>query len=104
MRIVAARPDPDLVRLPWSTPLEEWGDDVVVPLPRGLSRHVVRNQDTLRRQLAARGITATQATISRDIKDLKLVKRASDGAYQKAGADDTGPSGDRAAAFIPSPT
>jgi tRNA A-37 threonylcarbamoyl transferase component Bud32 len=42
MRIVAARPDPDLVRLPWSTPLEEWGDDVVVPLPRGLSRHVVR--------------------------------------------------------------
>ena len=42
MRIVAARPHPDLVRLPWSTPLEEWGDDVVVPLPRGLSRHVVR--------------------------------------------------------------
>ena len=24
------------------TPLEEWPDDVVVPLPRGLSRHVVR--------------------------------------------------------------
>lgn len=42
MRIVAARPDPALVGLPWSTPLEEWGDDVVVPLPRGLSRHVVR--------------------------------------------------------------
>lgn len=42
MRIVAARPDPGLVRLPWSTPLEEWGTDVVVPLPRGLSRHVVR--------------------------------------------------------------
>ena len=42
MRIVAARPDPALVALPWSTPLEEWGDDVVVPLPRGLSRHVVR--------------------------------------------------------------
>ena len=42
MRIVAARPDPALFALPWSTPLEEWGDDVVVPLPRGLSRHVVR--------------------------------------------------------------
>jgi hypothetical protein len=42
MRIVAARPDPALVALPWSTSLEEWGDDVVVPLPRGLSRHVVR--------------------------------------------------------------
>jgi len=42
LRIVAARTDPGIVRLPWSTPLEEWPDDVVVPLPRGLSRHVVR--------------------------------------------------------------
>lgn len=42
LRIVASRPDPALVTLPWSRPLEEWGDDVVVPLPRGLSRHVVR--------------------------------------------------------------
>ena len=45
---------------------------------------VVRSQDTLRRHLAARGIKATQATISRDIKELGLVKRAADGAYQKA--------------------
>ena len=42
LRIVATRPDPAIVRLPWSRPLEQWGDDVVVPLPRGLSRHVVR--------------------------------------------------------------
>ncbi len=42
LRIVASRPDPAIVTLPWSTPLEEWGDDYVVPLPRGLSRHVVR--------------------------------------------------------------
>src|SRR5215210_5354393 len=42
LRIVASRPDPAIVTLPWSTPLEEWSDDVVVPLPRGLSRHVVR--------------------------------------------------------------
>ena len=49
-----------------------------------VSRQVVRSQDTLRRQLAARGITATQATISRDIKELGLVKRAADGAYQRA--------------------
>ena len=49
-----------------------------------VSRQVVRSQNTLRRQLAARGITATQATISRDIKELGLVKRAADGAYQKA--------------------
>ncbi|QCX29275.1 DUF4032 domain-containing protein [Nocardioides jishulii] len=42
LRIVASRPDPALVRLPWQLPLEEWGDEYVVPLPRGLSRHVVR--------------------------------------------------------------
>ncbi len=42
LRIVASRPDPAIVRLPWSVPLEEWGDQYVVPLPRGLSRHVVR--------------------------------------------------------------
>jgi hypothetical protein len=42
MRIVASRPDPAILRLPWHLPLEEWSDDVVVPLPRGLSRHVVR--------------------------------------------------------------
>ena len=42
MRIVASRPDPAILGLPWDTPLEEWPDDVVVPLPRGLSRHVVR--------------------------------------------------------------
>src|SRR3954453_20496866 len=40
-RIVANRPDPALVTLPWSVPLEEWTEHVV-PLPRGLSRHVVR--------------------------------------------------------------
>src|SRR5690242_3425778 len=42
LRIVASRPDPAIVTLPWSTPLEEWTDEHVVPLPRGLSRHVVR--------------------------------------------------------------
>jgi hypothetical protein len=42
LHVVANRPDPALLGLPWSTPLEQWPDDVVVPLPRGLSRHVVR--------------------------------------------------------------
>lgn len=42
LRIVASRPDPAIIKLPWSTPLEEWSDEYVVPLPRGLSRHVVR--------------------------------------------------------------
>ncbi|HTW15416.1 MAG TPA: DUF4032 domain-containing protein [Nocardioides sp.] len=42
LRIVASRPDPAIIALPWSQPLEEWDEQYVVPLPRGLSRHVVR--------------------------------------------------------------
>src|SRR3954451_8096865 len=42
LHIVASRPDPAVLRLPWSTSLAEWSDDYVVPLPRGLSRHIVR--------------------------------------------------------------
>ena len=33
LRIVASRPDPAIVTLPWSVPLEEWGDPYVLPLP-----------------------------------------------------------------------
>lgn len=35
-------PTPSLATLPWSTPLEEWPEDLVVALPRGISRHIVR--------------------------------------------------------------
>lgn len=42
LHIVANRPAPALLTLPWSTPLADWTDEHVVPLPRGLSRHVVR--------------------------------------------------------------
>ena len=49
-----------------------------------VSRRAVRSQDELRQQLASLGIRATQATISRDVKELGLVKRAADGAYQTA--------------------
>lgn len=49
-----------------------------------VSARPVRSQDALRRLLAAMGIQATQATISRDVKELGLVKRSADGAYQSA--------------------
>jgi hypothetical protein len=42
MRILATKPNPELVTLPWDVPLEEWPERFVVQLPRGLSRHVVR--------------------------------------------------------------
>jgi transcriptional regulator of arginine metabolism len=47
----------------------------------------VSSQDTLQRRLRAKGINATQATISRDLKELGLVKRAGDGAYGRPGQD-----------------
>ncbi|BFO17652.1 DUF4032 domain-containing protein [Streptomyces sp. KM77-8] len=31
-----------LLELPWQLPLEEWPEEYLVPLPRGISRHVVR--------------------------------------------------------------
>jgi transcriptional regulator of arginine metabolism len=45
------------------------------------------SQEALREKLQARGITATQATISRDLKELGLVKRAGDGAYVRPGLE-----------------
>lgn len=47
-----------------------------------VSRREVRSQDALRLLLANLGIEATQATISRDVKELGLVKRAADGLYR----------------------
>lgn len=40
--IIAARPDPALLDLPWQLPLEEWPEERLAALPRGISRHVVR--------------------------------------------------------------
>jgi transcriptional regulator of arginine metabolism len=56
-----------------------------------IDRDVLHSQEQLRRRLHARGFEATQATISRDIKELGLVKRAGDGAYQRPGVDTTNP-------------
>ncbi|MYN66494.1 MAG: arginine repressor [Acidobacteria bacterium] len=55
-----------------------------------VSREAICSQDALGRKLRARGFHATQATISRDIKELQLVKRASDGAYERPGASEGG--------------
>ena len=48
-------------------------------------REPLHSQEALRRRLLQRGFEATQATISRDIKELGLVKRATDGAYRRPG-------------------
>jgi transcriptional regulator of arginine metabolism len=57
-----------------------------------VEREAITSQEQLREQLRARGIETTQATLSRDIRELGLVKRAADGAYRRAGPES--PSGD----------
>ncbi len=56
-----------------------------------VDREVLTSQEMLQRRLKARGVSATQATISRDLKELGLVKRAGDGAYGRAGQEGASP-------------
>jgi transcriptional regulator of arginine metabolism len=51
----------------------------------------VRSQEQLRQRLVSRGFDVTQATLSRDIKELGLLKRSSDGAYQANGLEHAAP-------------
>jgi len=62
-----------------------------------VEREPLRKQEELRRRLRQRGFDATQATISRDIKELGLMKRAGDGAYQRGGDDAANPESARSA-------
>lgn len=52
-----------------------------------VEHEAVRSQEQLRQRMAARGFDVTQATLSRDIKELGLLKRSSDGAYQPGGVE-----------------
>lgn len=42
MQLTGNPEEPDLAYLPWNTALEDWPEDIVVALPRGISRHIVR--------------------------------------------------------------
>lgn len=59
-----------------------------------VDQEAVASQEELRLRLSARGIEATQATISRDLKELRLVKRAGDGAYVRPGVERSSPTTD----------
>lgn len=51
-----------------------------------IARESISSQEMLRQRLECRGVCVTQATLSRDLKELGVVKRVSDGAYQRADA------------------
>ena len=56
LELTAARPDPALLDLPWSVPLEDWPADRLAALPRGISRHTVRFVRVSNRVLAIKEI------------------------------------------------
>lgn len=60
--------------------MKRYRQSVIVEL---IGREPIHSQEQVRKRLRARGIDATQATISRDIKELGLVKRPADGAYHR---------------------
>lgn len=68
--------------------MKSWRQSQVLEL---IDQEAIPSQEVLRQRLAARGIEATQATLSRDLKDLGLVKRAGDGAYVRPGVERASP-------------
>ena len=64
--------------------MKSWRQSKVLEL---IDREVLSSQQDLRKRLYEMGITATQATVSRDLTELGLVKRAGDGAYVRPGAE-----------------
>ena len=71
--IKAARPYPALFALPWSVPLEQWPEDQLAALPRGISRHIVRFAKVDGRILAVKEIKADIAL--REYAMLKQLRR-----------------------------
>lgn len=80
LHVVASRVGPAektaLLTLPWTVPLEDWSEEHVVPLPRGLSRHVVRivrvGQQTLAVKETQPDIALREYRLLRDLRRMDL--------------------------------
>jgi transcriptional regulator of arginine metabolism len=68
--------------------MKAWRQSQILEL---VDREPVSSQQGLRQKLLEKGITATQATVSRDLRELGLVKRAGDGAYVRPGTEQSSP-------------
>ncbi|MBE9404324.1 DUF4032 domain-containing protein [Brachybacterium sp. p3-SID1565] len=73
LEITASRADPALLDLPWDRPLEEWPEDILAALPRGISRHVVRFVRISGRVLALKEID--HALARREYEMLRVLGR-----------------------------
>lgn len=65
-----------------------------------VDREAITSQEQLKERLLDRGIQITQATLSRDIRDLGLVKAAADGAYKRPTAGEAAGPGPDALAVL----
>ncbi|MBO1766998.1 DUF4032 domain-containing protein [Allobranchiibius sp. GilTou38] len=81
--ITAARPWPALLDLPWETPLEDWPEDLLAALPRGISRHVVRFVRIEGRIIAVKEIKADIAR--REYSLLRNLRRLDQPAVEAVG-------------------
>ncbi len=61
LRLTASGIEPDLLFLPWDRPLAEWPDELIVLLPKGISRHEVRFVRMHKRVLAVKEIEESYA-------------------------------------------
>lgn len=71
--ILTGRPWPALLGLPWRLPLEDWPEEILAALPRGISRHIVRFTRVEGRVVAIKEIKADIAR--REYEMLRMLRR-----------------------------
>jgi len=73
LRITSSLMDATLLDLPWDLPLDEWTEDDVVQLPKGISRHLVRVARLSGRVVAIKETTTEMA--EREYAILRTLQR-----------------------------
>ena len=73
VNITAATVDPALLDLPWSIPLEDWSNEHIALLPKGISRHLVRFANLSGYVIAIKETTAEMA--QREYDMLRTLQR-----------------------------
>jgi hypothetical protein len=73
LEITAVQADPALLDLPWATPLEQWPEELLAALPRGISRHIVRFVKVSGRVIAVKEIKDDLAR--REYNMLRLLQK-----------------------------
>ncbi|GAA1439559.1 DUF4032 domain-containing protein [Leifsonia poae] len=73
LNITAATVDPALLDLPWNIPLDEWSNEHIAILPKGISRHLVRFANMSGYVIAIKETTAEMA--KREYEMLRTLQR-----------------------------